>query len=306
MNKVSFLYIIVFLLIISVFPGLESVDTSFQYIVAVSSIVLLGIPHGAIDHIIFLEDNSMARPIHFYSFYFGLIALYSLSWAVFPMWSFILFLVMSAYHFGQSQFSNLFNNKTFVNYILYFAWGSSIISGLILYHIEDILSFAAISADMLHISAVFKKEVFSVLLPLSSIITVLILIAAFRKNQISSEQLFFEIYLFILIHICFYILPLIIGFTLYFVILHSCKVLSEEFNYLKSRRKKLSVISFIKLLIPFTLISVFGGGIIMICVHFQLIEISKVLLGFVLISVLTLPHSVVMDKFYQKSMTKPN
>jgi beta-carotene 15,15'-dioxygenase len=304
MNKISFFFISALLMIISVFAGVKSVDPLLQLLVAISFIILVGIPHGAIDHIIFLEDNNTAKPIHFYSFYFGLMGLYLLGWVMFPMWSLILFLVLSAHHFGQSQFSELAANPSFRNYILYFVWGSSILSGLIKYNIEDIRSFAATSADMSYLSAVFHEGVFSILLPLSSILTVFILLFALKKKQISSERFFFEIYLFILIHICFYILPLIVGFTLYFVILHSFKVLSEEFNYLKSRRTDFSVRSFIKLLIPFTLISVLFGSIIMTCAHYELIAVSNVLLLFILISILTLPHSVVMDNFYQKFMKK--
>jgi Brp/Blh family beta-carotene 15,15'-monooxygenase len=304
MNKLSFIFLCAFLIIVTVFAGLQSVDISYQLIGSLLFIVLLGIPHGAIDHIIFLEDNRTAKPIHFYGFYFGLMGLYVLSWAIFPMLSLMLFLIVSAYHFGQSQFSDLTVHKSFRNHILYFVWGCSILSGLILYNIEDILSLSSLSADMLYLSPVFDELVFSFLLPLSSIVTVFLLIVTFKKNRISGERFLFEIYLFVLIHICFYILPLIVGFTLYFVILHSFKVLSEEFTYLKSRRDNFSIRSFLKLLFPITLISVFGGGIIMLSAQYQLIGISNGLLVFVLISVLTLPHSIVMDDFYQKFMKK--
>jgi Brp/Blh family beta-carotene 15,15'-monooxygenase len=304
MNKLNFIFLSTFLIIVSVFAGLESVDISYQLIGSLLFIIILGIPHGAIDHIIFLEDNRTAKPIHFFGFYFGLMALYVLSWAIFPMLSLILFLIVSAYHFGQAQFSDLTVNNSYRNHILYFSWGCSILSGLILYNIEDILSLSSLSADMLYLSTVFNELFFSILLPISSIVTVFLLFVTFNKKEISGERFFFEIYLFVLIHICFYILPLIVGFTLYFVILHSLKVLSEEFTYLKSRRNNFSVHSFMKLLIPITLISVIGGGIIMLFSQYQMIGISKGLLVFVLISVLTLPHSIVMDNFYQKFMKK--
>jgi Brp/Blh family beta-carotene 15,15'-monooxygenase len=228
--------------------------------------------------------------------------IYLLGWTTFPMLSLILFLLLSAYHFGQSQFSELTANQSWLNYGLYFGWGCSILSGLIFYNLDDIISLLSTSTDMYYLAGVFNKAIFSVLLPISSIVTVALLMITYGKRQISSERFFFEVYLIILIHICFYILPLLVGFTLYFVILHSFKVLSEEFRYLNSTRDNFTIPSFIKLLIPFTLISVFGSGIIMLCAHYDLIGISNGLLVFVLISVLTLPHSVVMDNFYQKFM----
>lgn len=289
MNKIGFYFLSTFLIVISVFAGFESLDISFQLIGSLLFIVLLGIPHGAIDHIIFLEDNSIVeKPIHFYGLYFGLMGIYLFCWLTFPMLSFIFFLILSAYHFGQSQFSELTANQSISNYLLYFSWGCSILSGLILYNIEDLVFLSSFSSDMFYLSAVFNKVLLSILLPLSTIVTIFLLIVIFKTKQISSERFFFEIYLFILIHICFYILPLFVGFTLYFVILHSFKVLSEEFSYLKSRRKDFSVRSFIKLLIPFTLISVFGGGFIILCAHYQLISISNGLLGVILVSVSTL------------------
>ena len=239
MNKISFFFLSAFLIIVSVFAGLDSVDISFQLIGSLLFIVLLGIPHGAIDHIIFLEDNSYSKAYLFLWFLFWLngtvfIRLGDIS-NVEPYSFFDCYLlIISANHSSRSLL--LINHLEIIFYIL--SWGCSILSGLIFYNIEDILSLSSLSADMFYLSAVFDKVVFSILLPLSSIVTVFILIVTLKRKQISSERFFFEIYLFILIHICFYILPLIVGFTLYFVILHSFKVLSEEFSYLKSRRKK--------------------------------------------------------------------
>jgi Brp/Blh family beta-carotene 15,15'-monooxygenase len=300
MNKISFIFLSTFLIFVSISAGLEAIDPTFQLLGALILIAFLGIPHGAIDHIIFLEDNSTAKPMHFYVFYFGLMGLYILSWLTFPMLSLILFLLVSAYHFGQSQFSELSLNQSLAHHMLYFAWGCSILCGLILYNMDAILSLASLSPDMLYLSAVFNKSMLSILLPASSILTIFLLIIISGKNQISSERFFFEIYLLFLIHVCFYILPPIVGFTLYFVILHSFKVLSEEFRYLQLRRNNFSLRAFIKLLLPFTLISIVGGGVMMFFAYHQLIGISNGLLVFVLISVLTLPHSVVMDNFYQK------
>jgi Brp/Blh family beta-carotene 15,15'-monooxygenase len=302
MNKISFYFLSIFLIIVPVFAGLDTVTTTLQLLGALLFIILLGIPHGAIDHIIFLEDNNTAKPIHFYSFYFGLMGLYLFAWALFPMFSLILFLILSSYHFGQSQFSDLASNRSLNNHILHFAWGASILSGLTFYHINDIHALSSLSSDLYFLPVIFNKTAFPFLLLGSSFIFLFALVLLKLKKQISTERLFFEIYLFVLIHICFYILPLIIGFTLYFVILHSFKVLSEEFNYLKQKRKDFTFHSFVKMLIPFSLISILGGVTIMLCAHFSVFEISNVLLAFVLISVLTLPHSIVMDNFYQKFM----
>jgi hypothetical protein len=104
------------------------------------------------------------------------------------------------------------------------------------------------------------------------------------------------------IHLSFYLLPVFIGFTLYFVVLHAFRVLEQEFIYLrtKSINQDLCLKGFIKLLAPLSLISFVGIGLLVYLVYIKIIIISEALLGFIIISMLTLPHSFVMEKFYRK------
>ena len=133
-------------------------------------------------------------------------------------------------------------------------------------------------------------------------VTLAILIRLKFDKQISGRLFFKEILLFGLIHLCFYTLPLLIGFTIYFSTLHSMQVLLEEFDYLKKRMMKLSMSDFILLVTPYTLISIVGLAVLLVLSYFQIIAISGTLLVFIVISILTLPHSIVMDNFYFKSL----
>jgi hypothetical protein len=80
------------------------------------------------------------------------------------------------------------------------------------------------------------------------------------------------------------------------------QVLLEEFGYLKTRMKKLSVTDFILLVTLYTLISIIGLGLLLRLSYFQIIAISGTLLVFIVISILMLPHSIVIDNFYFKSI----
>jgi len=60
----------------------------------------------------------------------------------------------------------------------------------------------------------------------------------------------------------------------------------------------LSVIGFVKQLLPYTLLSIVGGALLFGLVSYEFLEISYVFLSIILISILTLPHSVVMNSFY--------
>jgi Brp/Blh family beta-carotene 15,15'-monooxygenase len=67
-------------------------------------LVMVGIPHGGIDHLIHNPDIRPRGLVHFILGYLLLMLVYGLLWWLLPMAALLAFLVMSAYHFGQSHF----------------------------------------------------------------------------------------------------------------------------------------------------------------------------------------------------------
>jgi hypothetical protein len=102
-----------------------------------------------------------------------------------------------------------------------------------------------------------------------------------------------------LIFVSFYLMPVIIGFTLYFVILHSFKVLGEEYRFLKLAKEVKSRVAFVKLLTPFSILSFFGMGVVFALIHFNILAMSYGYCLLIIISSITLPHVFVMNKFYK-------
>ena len=76
--------------------------------------------------------------------------------------------------------------------------------------------------------------------------------------------------------------------------------MSEEFEFLKKKRNGFSILQFVQLLAPFTLLSIIGSVILIVITRLGDIGVSDVLLVFILLSLVTLPHSIVMDGFYEK------
>jgi len=282
-----------------IFTSMQAVDMSIQLLLCLIGIALMGIPHGAIDHIIYMEERQ-PKPVRFYSFYFGLMGLYTLCWVYFPVLSFVLFLLLSAYHFGESQFSDVDLSSKPLKWTLNFAWGCSIMSGLILYNLDELIVLTKSISDIAQFVIIYESGVFVWLVVICSVSTVAALLHTFQMNKIDIERLLREFYLLILIHFCFYVLPFMIAFTLYFVTLHSARVLTEEFDYLRKKRLNFSYENFIKLLFPYTLVSVVGSAILLYLSYIGIIKISGVMLALIFISTLTLPHSFVMNDFYQK------
>jgi Brp/Blh family beta-carotene 15,15'-monooxygenase len=301
MSKIQSLFVGLVLVLNLGFLTFGGVSIEVQVIFSTVLISLFGIPHGAIDHIIYREERTTSALV-FYSFYFGLMIIYLCFWMYSPVLSMVVFLVLSAFHFGQSQFSHLSISNKWKRIILYQMWGLSILSGLVVFNYDQLYTLSANNADVLAILPAFQYQYTLYVLIISSVVTLVILTSLKATKHLSMYSFIKEVLLFGFIHVCFFTLPLLIGFTLYFSTLHSMQVLVEEFGYLKTRMRKLSVKGFILLVTPYTLISILGLGLLLLLSYFQIIAISGTLLVFIVISILTLPHSIVMDNFYFKSI----
>ncbi|MAR20757.1 MAG: hypothetical protein CMD25_01650 [Flavobacteriales bacterium] len=298
MNKFSFLYLITCYFLASIFTLNNHIDISHQIIGSLFLITLFGIPHGAIDNIILKSEVKISN-LRFYSLYISCILLYIITWFVSPIISFYLFLIISSYHFGESQLANYKisnNNKK----LIYLIWGTALMSTLFYYNEIELINLFSLFEDTENLNSLFYHNYFKIVFYVSNILIFLSLIFLQLKNQIKASVFRNELFQLFLLHLTFYLFPVIISFTLYFVFLHSLKVLSQEFNYLNIIYKKLSISKFIILLAPHTLLSLaFLAFFIYLCQN-NIINISILLLTVIGISVITLPHSIVMTKFYEK------
>ena len=112
------------------------------------------IPYEAIDHIIYREEHTTSALV-FYSFYFGLMIIYLCFW----MYSSVLSMViLSAFHFGQSQFSHLSISNKWKRIILCQMWGLSILSGLVVFNYDQIYTLSANNADVSAILSAFQYQ----------------------------------------------------------------------------------------------------------------------------------------------------
>ncbi len=298
MNKITFVFISCFFILLALYSGVSEYNTMAQVVPAIAFIALLGIPHGAIDHILFLEKSSWS-PFVFYLFYLGLIGFYVVLWLVAPALSMALFLALSAYHFGQSQFADLRFSR-WLKPLLYFSWGSTVLSGLIYFNRSEIADIARSNAEMANLSSVMDPQFYLVLLIASGAVVAGILAFGLSQKTISVERVAIEVFVMGLILFSFLVFPILTAFTLFFVVIHSLRVLSDEYDFMFNLRNKFSIGLFLKMLWPYTLLSLFGSALLLFISHMEWLPISNLLLVFILISVLTLPHSIVMEGFYKK------
>ena len=93
MNFFTFIYIIGIFILLNIFEGFKEISIENQLIYSSLSILLFGIPHGAIDHIIFFKKRNITQ-LKFYLIYLGLIIGFVLMWHIAPVLSLVLFLLI--------------------------------------------------------------------------------------------------------------------------------------------------------------------------------------------------------------------
>lgn len=298
MTKAIFFFISFLLLLVPLLTYTGEVSTSHQLIFTTPFLLLFGIPHGAIDNVLYLRNNKI-KNTRFITIYLILIASNVAVWVFMPTIAYVLFLLLSAYHFGQSQFTHYFDKQPISHKLLYIFWGVSILSGLLHFNIQEIHLIMSQYSEFATFSPLHQAADMMYLFVSSTAVTLGFIVYLTVKDYLTIENMVMELLVISLILISFYLLPFLIGFSIYFIILHSFKVLKEEYHFLDSEKEISSVYNFIQLITPFTLLSIFGILFLFGLIYFNVITISYGYCLLIVISSITLPHVFVMNTFYK-------
>ena len=297
MTKAIFVFFVSILLIYPLVSGVGEVELSDQLLLCLPFILFLGIPHGAIDNVLYIKDKSLNNK-QFIGLYLISIGLFIGLWFVLPILAYIIFLVLSAYHFGQSQFSHYFQKQPPFNKVLYTFWGTAILSGFMYFKASEINILMVNSVEFSYFKSIHQESLLNIIFVASTAITIVQMVVLKFRSLISWETLFMELLVLLLVLVCFYLMPLLIGFTLYFVILHSFKVLREEYQFLSKELGVKSIADFIKIIAPFTLLAIIGIFLMYGLIYLDILTLSYGYCLLIIISSITLPHVFVMNSFY--------
>ena len=142
------------------------------------------------------------------------------------------------------------------------------------YNVSELYDITSYFDDTIVLDKIYNKEKIGIFFYLTNIVTIFSIIALTYYKKINNDRLFSELFLLFLIHATFYLFPFIIGFTLYFVALHSIKVMNDEFKFLKEEDKSFSILRFLKLLAPYSVLSIFGTTFLLILSYLNYIPYS--------------------------------
>lgn len=271
-----------------------------QLIIAGALIMVLGIPHGATDHVIYnvIKKKSIdpATTFSFLAQYLGIIGLYVILWYFFPLLSLVLFIGISAYHFGETQFEYLGLNS-FLTHLLYVSWGLLILGTLLGVHIIEVTALLQPLTGYPELYSWLAMYQTPLVLSLLS----LTLFTLFFNRRVSRDTSFLlkEIGELIILAVLFFNSSLLIGFAMFFAFWHSRDAVMIQVREFRALHPAFSLREFMRLALPFTLLSALGIALLLVVFNYFSTPIPEVTLFFVMISLLTMPHMFIIARFYR-------
>jgi len=262
-----------------------AVAIQFGYTGLIIGLLAVGLPHGAVDHL--LVQSNKFNLVRFVVQYVCIIAAYFALWQWFPVFSLLLFIAYSAYHFGESEIVEMRISLDSVAQKLYaFIIGLSILLFIIFSHLEtSILVLNSINGVSSFLERVdlytYKNAVLAV-----SYFSILPIWWMSKKTCV---------YLMAILVLGMQ-MPLMLAFGLYFIGSHSINAWGHIATKLKTTTKKLYLQS-----LPFNMGALFIFAIFLYLQssNARLIQ-SYAATFFVFLACVSLPHIILMHLFYKK------
>ncbi len=235
-------------------------------------LLIVGIPHGAVDHLLNSENKSANITPSFITNYLLKMGFMGVIWWINPNIAIGVFLLYSAWHFGETEF----NHFSFVS----FFWGLSVLGFFLFSHPEElnkILQQMSVKTIDFNFQGAFYVSA-----------GVLI----FCQLHRGIDRLWEIIWMFLALK-----LSLLEGFGLYFVFSHSIKSALDILREYKS-----SVAELYKLALPFSM----GAYMMLGGFYYFNFWHSPGMTGlfFIFLSCISFPHVFAMHKFYGSRQLK--
>jgi len=261
-------------------------------ILALLAVVVIGLPHGAFDGAIAVQLGFSNRPYflcRFLLYYVLMTLLVVVLWFLFPIISLIVFLLISALHFG---FGDARSERGWFRWVQVIAHGGGVVAGISQFHkLEVDKIFNYITGQ--------DTSVVWLAMDLTTILVVTCFVIygcqalwdqRWRLGFMELNLLLFTLFLFS---------PLV-GFALYFCCIHSVRHLLCLRRFLQETTQ--SNYFYIQA-ISFTIASWFFGGFVYWCLYEQVpVETALLRVIFIGLAALTVPHMILVDGFLKKHL----
>ncbi|RYY19891.1 MAG: hypothetical protein EOP41_09435 [Sphingobacteriaceae bacterium] len=234
--------------------------------------------------------------------YLLVMALYALAWYIVPQLSLTLFILMSCWHFGETDII-LPGMPTAYTSLIRIFYGLSVLAWLLFAHTTEVSSVLTrlVPADGLVFRFWVKGIIYSNLMLIVSGLIIGLTVILTTSGAQSKTNSWFKVKL-LLILICCYFLPLLPAFALYFSGWHSMVTLYNINEYLEGEvsfqvrpLKKIWIRA-----VPFSVIALSSLAITGYLLRSYAPLFNPLPLLFVFLSLITLPHLGVMHLLNHK------
>jgi Brp/Blh family beta-carotene 15,15'-monooxygenase len=269
-----------------------------QFKLFLFTLVILGVPHGALDLYIeqqnLQQDGPDLRKILLR--YLLNIGLYATLWYFAPLIALVVFILISAYHFGEIDW--LGKSDRWLQRLFYFSIGLCWLTHFLATNINSAIQIFLYLGNA-EITTAQWQQWANTLAPLSlGALVLLYLISFFFRKYFfyqSSHCYFALLQFFVLLAFCHYS-SLWIGFGFYFGLWHSLLSLDKiRMNFSMADNLE-SWLFLLKKALPFSIMAWMGMLFVMFAFYSSTQTTSLITLVFITLSVLTLPHLQVFTK----------
>lgn len=278
---------------------------SVQYLLLALGTLLIGLPHGATDNYLYDRFSTRRVTALFYGGYLLVAILYGALWLLAPTFSLILFLIISIYHFGQSNlFYTDLPEKSGSKKAIYLSWGAFNLASPLLFRyqeaqpiIEYLIGYSPLSVATAHRLAPFVSGGLLLL-------NAAILLYLYARRRLAGGDLAKELLAFGLLYALYATAPLYVSFIVYWAFWHSLNSaieIAETWDY-RSAWRRLG--AFYRSALPLTAVTLAGMAVVFFLADAYASLDALIGVFFVIIAAITLPHTVVMEMLYRNHASR--
>lgn len=302
---VRIILLIAGLLLLLVQHFVHPFSTSSQFAFFLGGIILLGVPHGAADLLVANRNAGLQKKafsqIRFLSIYLGRLFLFAAILWFFPLAGNLLFILFAAYHFGETDLHQ-FKTNTFLGKLFVTSYGLLILSVILLNHFEEVMPIFLLFKSGQEYAPLLNQidQNRYLIMSVSGIVFFTSTFLYFLNTADTAKQekgqflVRFTCILFVLFN-----MPMVLGFTFYFIVWHSVLSLMNIVDYLQKGADNKPIL-IVKQIFFYSLLAI-GGIALFGYFGFMFINESAIM-GYVFLglAVLTAPHMQIMHDMYHR------
>ena len=287
--------------IVSSFVGLwitSLLPESFELILGFILIFTFGMIHGSNDLMIVnrLSNSNNSKFFNILLIYLFVVSSAIVIFYLVPVLALSLFVLFSAYHFGEQHWEETLNEfNSYLKRIFFFCYGMLILFMIFNFNPDEVVEI------IYEITSYSLLEIYS-LEVITTLVGILFFLTSYGlyNNSIKLPSVLRELALLLILGIVFKASSLIWGFTIYFILWHSIPSLLDQITFIFGDLEKKNIFKYAIAALPYWLISLIGISILFLIFknekHFHSLFFS-------FIAAVTFPHAIVMLKMFRKKST---